>query len=452
MEVTSIILSLTGGLGIGGLLVYLWQKSAITLATAEAKAYADRLTQAEAECLQLRIANGALRENMAKNEGRQSAEAQAFEDKLSLLKEAESRLLNLFKVTSNEALKLSQEAFAHFAQNHFSQWQNKAEQAFEIKNQAIGALVTPLKLALTQVDAKMGELEKARMGAYGALTEQVKGLLSNQLRLEKETRTLVQALRSPQVRGQWGEIQLKRVVEMAGMLANVDFYEQVSFTQDTKRLRPDMIVRMPNGRSIVVDSKVPLEAYLEALETEDEVIQKTALTRHARQVKDRMTELGSKGYWKELKESPEFVVLFLPAEPFLSAALAEDPELLEWGSRQGVIPATPSTLLALLKTVAYGWKQDAMAQEAKTISALGRELYERIVVLAEHWEDLRRSLEKAGDAYNKALSSLESRVLPTARKLQTLHASTERALPALKKLENLQPKSLMKTEETTTES
>ncbi len=394
----------------------------------------DRLaqwTKSEEVCNELRESNIQLRESLAKAEGKQHAELEALEEKLIFLQQAEERLLAGFKLSAQDALRLNQSSFFELAQGHFAQWQMKAEQSLDSKHQAMGAMLSPLKLALTEMDHKILDLEKTRQGAYSALTEQVKGLLSTQLRLEKETRSLVQALKSPQARGQWGEIQLRRVVEMAGMLPHVDFYEQVSFSQENKRLRPDMLVQMPNSRSIVVDAKVPLEAYLQAMESEDALSQKEALLRHAKQVKDRITELGSKGYWKELQESPEFVVLFLPAEPFLSAALNEDPSLLEWGSKQGVILATPSTLLALLKTIAHGWKQDTMAQEAKTIAALGKELYERIIIFAEHWGELQRGLDRACEAYNKALNSFEGRIMPSARKLKALHAASERPIPAL---------------------
>lgn len=389
----------------------------------------EALLKETSEAKKIGEAHAALREDWARLQAQSSAELQAYSDKVNFLQSAEARLLDSFKATAAEALQLSHKTFNQFAETHFQNWQNQADQTFATKNEALEALLQPLQTSLAAVDGKIYQLEKAREGAYQSLTEQVRGLFDHQIRLEDQTRKLSQALRTPHVRGQWGEIQLRRLVELSGMLEHVDFTEQSLLANEVKRLRPDMVVSMPNGRSIAIDAKVPLESYLNAMDALDEPAKKLALVRHARHVRDRISELSHKNYWKDLPSSPEFVILFLPAEPLLSAAFSEDPDLLEWSANQGVIPATPVSLLALLKTVAYGWRQETMALEAKNISSLGRELYDRIAVLMEHWDDLRKNLQKSCESYNKALSSMEARVIPTARKLQAYEAATQRALP-----------------------
>lgn len=358
--------------------------------------------------------------------------AAAGEEKLAAIREAEARLRDAFQALSAEALRSSQTSFLELARASMGEFQKVAQGNLEAKEKAIGDLVRPVADSLRQVDARLADVEKARLEAYTELKTQVRTLAESQATLQSETANLVKALRAPAVRGRWGEVQLKRVVEMAGMVEQCDFVQQESVTADDRRLRPDLVVKLPGGKQVVVDAKVPLAAYLEALEAPDEAGREAHLAHHARQVKDHMTKLGSKGYWSQFDASPEFVVMFLPGESFFSAALQRDPELLDFGVSHRVIPASPTTLIALLRAVAYGWTQERIAESAQEVAALGRELYERIRSMAGHLDKLGGSLDRAVAAFNEAVGSFEGRVLPQARRFRDLGtASGSEEIPLL---------------------
>jgi len=364
-------------------------------------------------------------------------ERKANVEKLALLETAEQKLREAFAATSQEALERNNTAFLDLANTRFIELQRSAQQDMDTRKASIDQLVKPVQEGLQQVSERITAFDKERATAHSTLQEHLRLLATEQSKLSTETRTLVTALRAPQVRGQWGELQLRRVVELAGMLEHCDFTEQASVNSDNGRLRPDLIVRLPGAKTVVVDAKAPLAAYLDAMEATDETERGVHLDRHAKQVRSHIEALSGKDYSNQFSEAPDFVVLFLPGESFFSAACQRDPNLIDFAIQRGVIPSSPTTLITVLKAVNYGWQQERIGQNAEQIRDLGQQLYERVRTAAEHLAKVRKGLEAAVSGYNDAIGALERRVLPTARKFRELGAGTGAEIGELEKVESV---------------
>jgi DNA recombination protein RmuC len=360
-----------------------------------------------------------------------------LEEQRGLLMTAEARLGDTFRALAADALAANTRGFMAIASERLRAERTQTDAALEARQRAIEGLVGPVRESLDKVDSKIQALEKERGQAYGQLMEQVRGLASAHERLQVETGSLARALRSPAVRGRWGEMQLRRVVELAGMVEHCDFAQQMTLVgQDNeRRLRPDLVVRLPGGRHVVVDAKVPLEGYLQAMEAASETDRRARLKEHGAQVRAHLLKLSGKAYWSELPMTPEFVVMFLPGESIFGAAVEDSPTLMEEGVGRRVLLATPTTLIALLQTVHFGWRQERLAENAEKVSEQGRILHERVATLLEHWARLGTSLARATEHFNAAAASLEGRVIPAARRLEELGANGKKELPELPHLD-----------------
>ncbi len=387
--------------------------------------------------LMFRVRQRRLREAVATLSDRIKDQGTLQAERDAAFEAASSRLATAFSELSNQSLKSNSETFLRLAEQNLGAQQERAKRELGDREQAVENLVKPIKEALTQSQAQIAALEKSRSEAYGGIKSQLETMQASQQSLTQETKNLVNALRRPEVRGRWGEITLRRLVELAGMVEHCDFQEQVHTSVDDKVIRPDMIVRMPDQRELIVDVKTPLDAYLEAVEAKDDTQRNLHLKRHARNVRGHIRKLAAKTYWEQFSKSPEFVILFIPGDQFLSAALSEDPDLIEYALSEKIILATPTSFVALLKAVAYGWRQLVLADNAEEIRRLAEDLYGRLSAFVGHMNRVGKQLASSVENYNRAVGSLERKVLPGARKFVELGIRPKKEIEPVEPLESV---------------
>jgi len=429
-------LVLIAGLALGGLLVWLFMRSSGAAVTARLEDREATLKALQDKFDALDSHAGDLEQQLAREQTAREKEASAAEERLVASRKLGEELKEQFEALSRQALDKNSKSFLDLANTQIKQIVEAAEARESKQKVEMKRLVDPLKESLKGVTEHLDSLEKERVTAYTSLTEQVKSLSEAQVQIQKEAANLVTALRKPTVRGRWGEFHLKRVVELAGLVEHCDFVEQENVQTDGGRLRPDLIVHLAGGRNIVVDAKTPLDAYLNAIESEDPERREAFIKQHLRQVRDHVKQLSSKLYHDQFKLAPDMVILFLPGESILYEASHADPTLLEFAIENRVLIATPMTLIALLHGVATGWRQDSIAENAQEISHLGQELYERIVTYAEHFEKVGTRLNSAVSSYNKAVGSLESRVLVSARRFKEMGSASSQEITELNRVDN----------------
>jgi DNA recombination protein RmuC len=402
---------------------------------ARAETLAQQALSSEARANGLEAARRLADSEKAGANARASELARSLVEQRALLDDAKEQLTDTFQALAADTLQRSNEGFLALATERLGTLHQESTNDLETRQKAIEAFVTPVRESLAKVDEQLRSIELERGRAYGQLSTEVKAMSATQEKLRAETGNLVSALRAPAVRGRWGELQLRRVVEMAGMLENCDFFEQATVRSEDGALRPDMVVRLPSGRNIVIDAKTPLGAYLDAQETSNPEERAQKLRHHAVQVRNHVTKLSAKNYWEQFEVAPEVVVMFLPGEAFYSVALEQMPGLIEEGFAQNVLVATPTTLLGLLRAVSAGWREERIAENAQRISEEGRKVHERIATLADHFSQMGRALGQAVGSYNQAMASFDTRLVPAARNLASLDARSKKELVEVEQID-----------------